>query len=249
MSITPWELPESWALVKLEDLCLDKKLGVKIGPFGSQLKKTELSESGTRVYGQENVITGDFSRGDRFVGPKKLESLKAFRLMPGDVLVTMMGTIGRVEVFPDDAEPGIMDSHLLRIRVDPRVADRFYLKHVLQSPQVIRQIVSQSRGIIMDGLNSKIVRALQIPLPPIKEQLRIVAKIDGSIDKVRTARDVVATQLKTLDELKDAVLERAFDGMLVEQDSNDEPVSALLERIRREREAACAGGEKCVKRI
>ena len=105
------EVPEHWEVCKLR-----RKLrtpdGIKIGPFGSQLKLEQMSPSGYKVYGQANVIARDFARGTKFVNQEKFDELSACEVLPGDLLVTMMGTSGRCTHVPEDTAMGIMDSHL-----------------------------------------------------------------------------------------------------------------------------------------
>ncbi len=129
------EVPEHW-----EVSALRRKLrtydGIKIGPFGSQLKLEQMSPSGYKVYGQANVIARDFSRGTKFVDQEKFNELSACEVLPSDLLVTMMGTSGRCAYVPDDASEGIMDSHLLRLRTDSSINVRFASRIIDESPYV-----------------------------------------------------------------------------------------------------------------
>lgn len=187
--IATHEIPSSWSVCKLEEVLRPEKGSIKIGPFGSQLKKTELAKEGYKVYGQENVIYNDYKAGDRFVSTAKFATLKGFELLPGDFLITMMGTIGRTGIFPKDALKGIMDSHLIRLRLNEDLINPHFLEHLLSSPLIKRQIAGVRRGVVMDGLNTGIVKTLEIPLPPLAEQRRIAARIEGierSIDGIKS---------------------------------------------------------------
>jgi len=146
-----------------------------------------------KVYGQENVILDDFTIGERRISANKFEMLKSCELNESDVLVTMMGTIGKCAVFPSDAERGIMDSHLLRIQPDPALATSEFLALTLTAETVVLpQIRRLSHGSIMSGLSSNIVRRLEIPLPSVSEQQRIV-EILGTVDQViRSTEHLIA---------------------------------------------------------
>ena len=120
------ELPASWSPVRLRFLLKDGHEGMKIRPFGSQLiSDVLLSDGPYKVYGQENIIAGDFGRGSRFLSEDKFRELSSYEIKPGDVLITMMGTSGRCGVAPRLMQPGVMDSHLLRIRVNASVSPEF----------------------------------------------------------------------------------------------------------------------------
>lgn len=177
----------------IESIADSRPGAIKIGPFGSQLRKEEMASSGRKVYGQENVISEDWSLGNRRITDAKFRLLSGCRLDPGDVVLTMMGTIGKCAVFPDDAEPGLMDSHLLKIQPDPRVVDRSYLRLVIQAEQVVgRQVVRMSHGSIMSGLSSGIVRRLRVPVPSLPEQRRIATILDTADEAIRRTEQLIA---------------------------------------------------------
>ena len=77
-----------------------------------------------------------------------------------------------------------------------------------------------------------------IPLPPLAEQRRIVAEIELRLSAIKQAESAVEANLARAERLRQSILKQAFSGKLVPQDPNDEPASALLARIRAEREKA-----------
>ncbi|RJR29962.1 MAG: restriction endonuclease subunit S [Desulfobacteraceae bacterium] len=188
-----------WLQVKLEQLAVPEKGAIKIGPFGSQLKKTELVLSGIHVIGIENVLTGRFDGlGDRYITEKKFRTLRSVEVKPGDVLITMMGTIGEVAIVPKGISRSIMDSHLLRIRPNHRICKPEYLAWLIKGSAVTKQAIQgNAHGAIMKGLNSKIVRSLPTPLPPLSEQNRIVEILDqaDALRKRRAEADAKATHI------------------------------------------------------
>ena len=176
-------IPESWNLESIDDLSYGKKGSIKIGPFGSQIKKNDMVKSGIKIYGQENVMAEDFSIGDRFIDQEKFLQLRSVEIYPRDVLITMMGSIGYCTVFPNNCEKGIMDSHLMRIQINEELCLPEYISKLIKDSDIIKtQVNAMSQGGIMNGLNSQIVKKLQIPLPSIIEQQKIIGIFD-SIDK------------------------------------------------------------------
>ena len=111
-------IPTSWTTKQVRFLLKDGAEGIKIGPFGSALKLEDMVETGYRVYGQENVIKRDFSLGKRQISQDKFIEMEVYQVFPNDLLLTMMGTSGKCELVPNDIDIGIIDSHLLRLRVN-----------------------------------------------------------------------------------------------------------------------------------
>jgi len=134
------EVPEGWSIKCIRHILLGGNEGIKIGPFGSQLKSDMLVKCGYKVYGQENVIADDFARGERFVTEEKFHEMQVYEIRPSDVLVTMMGTSGRCTTVPVDVSPGIMDSHLLRMRFAAEALAQFIKILIDESPYIAHQV-------------------------------------------------------------------------------------------------------------
>jgi type I restriction enzyme S subunit len=154
------------------------------------LKKDELVESGVHVVGIENVMACSFDGlGNRYITEEKFQTLRAVEVKPGDVLITMMGTIGEVAVVPPQTTKSIMDSHLLRFRPDLSLCVPEYVKWLVKGSAQLRDHLRRSaHGSIMKGLNSSIIRSLPAPLPPLAEQHRIVGLLDEA-DELRRRRE------------------------------------------------------------
>lgn len=189
-------MSEPFRHLTVEALAGPWKGSIKIGPFGSQLKREDMVEHGRKVYGQENVIAIDWSAGDRRVSDAKFNALRSCELHPGDVVLSMMGTVGKCAVFPPNAEPGLMDSHLLRIQPNPELVTREYLAAMLQAENVVgRQVSAMSHGSIMAGLSSSIVRRFIVPLPPLSEQ-PVLSAILNTLDTTIRQTAAIIEKLK-----------------------------------------------------
>lgn len=195
------EVPEHWVFTRIRFLLLNGFDGLKIGPFGSQLKSEILNDEGAyKVYGQENVINENFSCGDRYIDDGKFLELSVYEIKPGDLLITMMGTSGRCDVVPADIEQGIMDSHLLRIRVNNKVKAKFVRLLIDQAYYVATQVQLAGKGSIMQGLNSSIVKDLLLIVPPLPEQTLIAKFLDLETAKID---ELVAEQKRLIELLKE----------------------------------------------
>src|SRR5574340_400005 len=90
------ELPEGWTWCGFEQVSMSDKHALKAGPFGSALKKKFYVASGYKIYGQEQVISGDPNFGDYFIDEAKYRELESCAVKPGDLLISLVGTAGKV---------------------------------------------------------------------------------------------------------------------------------------------------------
>ena len=206
-------VPEHWDVVTLRRT-LRPFDGIKIGPFGSQLKLEHMSPSGYKVYGQANVIATDFTRGTKFVSRKKFAELSACQVLPGDLLVTMMGTSGRCAYVPNGVASGIMDSHLLRLRTSLNIDVKFASLLIDKSPYVKEQIAVAGKGSIMHGLNSGMIKNFVLALPPVSEQTAIVRFLDHADRRIRRYIRTKERLIELLEEQKQAIIHQAVTGQI-----------------------------------
>ena len=179
----------NWKTSNITDLL--KPNGIKIGPFGSQLKKELFVQSGDyKVYGQENVYAKDFTLGNRYMTRSHFDKLASCEILPGDFVMSTMGTIGKCAIVPSNITRGIMDSHLIRLRFDEKLIHPSYLLQLF-SPDIqylTNQTDKLSVGGIMDGLSVKIVSSLTVEYPQsIEEQeciVNVLSDMDGMISSL-----------------------------------------------------------------
>lgn len=160
---------------------------VKIGPFGSQLKKETLVPYGEyKVYGQENVYSRDFGIGERFLKKEHYEKLSSCEIKSGDFLMSTMGTIGKCAIAPEGIQPGIMDSHLIRFRLNEKRLLSEYLLHLFsdQHSYLTQQTSRLAVGGIMDGLSVGIANSLSVMIPEELTEQREIATALSEVDKL-----------------------------------------------------------------
>jgi len=231
----PWSVPGGWCWVSLETVAAGQPNSLKAGPFGSSLKKEQYVSTGYKIYGQEQVIRGDPNHGDYYIDEPLFESLRSNQVQAGDLLVSLVGTIGKTLVLPATIEPGIINPRLVKITLDPELMSPHYLSLVLRSPGVRRSLGAEAHGQTMDVLNLTILKAAPIPCPPRPEQDRILAEVDRQFSILDSISATVEAGLARAQRLRQSILREAFAGRLVPQDPEDEPASALFARIQSER--------------
>jgi type I restriction enzyme S subunit len=184
-------------LVKLKSLGGTGRPVIKAGPFGSSITKDTYTGIGYKVYGQEQVVAGDASVGDYYISSELFQRLKTCEVQPGDLLISVMGTVGKVLVIPDDHEPGVINPRLLRVALDKAKVCPYYMKYFLESEEIGRTLTRWSQGGTMGGLNAEIVGNLKVFVPDNLEQKRIVELLstwDRAIDL--TERLIVEKHLR-----------------------------------------------------
>ena len=199
-------------IFKVSDLAAQHKGSMRTGPFGSDLLHSEFTDSGIAVLGIDNVVENRFTwKQRRFISNKKYAALKRYTVKPNDVLITIMGTIGRSAVVPKDISLAINTKHLAAITVNQEICNPFFLSFSLHSDPWIRyQLESKGRGAIMTGLNLSIISDLTIKLPAIEDQ----NKFAEILDRIDTQKGITKLSIIKSEDLFQSLLQRAFKGEL-----------------------------------
>jgi type I restriction enzyme S subunit len=198
--------PDSWRTVSFDHVAVAHNYALKAGPFGSALKKEFYVEKGYKIYGQEQVIAGDPFIGDYYIDEKKFAELESCAVSPGDILISLVGTIGRILVLPEGIEPGIINPRVIKLSLDDSLVHPMFIKVLIGSPYAVDFFEENSHGGTMNILNLSILRALPIPLPALAEQRRIVAKVDQLMALVDELEIQLAASRATAAKLLDALV-------------------------------------------
>lgn len=229
------KLPKNWGVARLKEICEKNNSSIKRGPFGSSITKSMFVPKGKdtyKVYEQGNAIRRDINYGSYYITKDKFESLSAFQVKTGDIIVSCAGTIGKTFILPPKIEPGIINQALLKLTLDTSIIDKKFF--LLEFESISVQLNLHAKGSAIKNLASLkyLKNKVDFPLPPIEEQKRIVAKIE----KLMPLVDEYAESYNRLqkidnefeDKLKQSVLQYAMEGKLVKQDPSDEPASELV---------------------
>jgi len=198
--------PKGWDMPLIEDVVANEKNALKAGPFGSALKKEYYVSSGYKIYGQEQVISGDHTFGDYYIDEDRYKSLENCAVQFGDVLISLVGTYGKLLVMPEEFEPGIINPRLMKITFDKKRVNPYYFQHYFQSDSLKKALAENTHGGTMDILNLGIVRKLAMPLPPLELQNEFIAFVKQT-DK---SKFIIQQSLNKLETLKKALMQKYF---------------------------------------
>ncbi|HFZ4926891.1 TPA: restriction endonuclease subunit S [Campylobacter coli] len=239
-------LPQGWKMETLGEILSSDKYSIKRGPFGSALKKSFFVEKGIRIFEQYNAINNDPHWKRYFISYDKFKELEAFKATEGDLLISCSGTLGKIVELPKDTEMGIINQALLKIRLNNIKILNSYFIYYFNSPIMQEKILESTLGSAIKNIASvKILKQIEIPLPPLKEQERIVGILDESFAKIDESIKILEQNLLNLDELMQSALRKAFNPLNDDTKENYQlPQSWEWKSLEEISENISAGGDK-----
>ncbi|NCS94965.1 MAG: hypothetical protein GW761_14320 [Leptospira sp.] len=208
------EIPEHWEVKKLKWVLAKERGALKPGPFGSDLKNSDLTPGGKfKVYTQRNVLDNDFDTCEDFINSDKYESLSAFKISPGDLLLTTRGTIGRIAKFPNNKQEGILHPCLIRLRVDETKITQSWLEvYCNQSTFFIENVLLNSNSTVINVIYGYTLSEIIIPIPPISEQKSLIDKLGKTNRKVDSTISKIEKEIELLQEYRTALVSEVVTG-------------------------------------
>lgn len=208
------EVPAHWAIKRLKQLVIDAT-GIQMGPFGGMLLELDESDTGYKVFGQENTISGNFSSGNRWISEQRYFALSNYHLEVGDIVLTRKGSLGncrRVSFLP---QAGIIDSDTIRVRAKEQMMSPDYLELLLhEAGYISTQLGLVKRGAILSGLNSEIIANLVIVAPPRKEQEELLREIKAVLSRFDQGISDCEYAVGLLRERRSALISAAVTGKI-----------------------------------
>ena len=219
----PFEVPNSWVWCRLEDIVCELKYGTS--EKSSSVGKRVVLRMGNIT----NVGTIDYSN---LVYSSNDEDIEQYSLEKDDLLFNRTNSsewVGKTAIYKEE-QPAIYAGYLIRVR--PLLISPDYLNTVMNSGYYRDWCYNvKTDAVNQSNINAQKLSQLMIPIPPLKEQGRIVTEMDkwiSLIDIVKNAKDDLQTIIK---QTKCKILDFAIHGKLVPQDPKDEPAIELLKRI------------------
>ena len=210
--------------------------------------QSEWQKEGVPFYRAREIVklsNNGFVDNELYISLEHYETLKQSYGVPqvGDLMVTGVGTIGKVYIVKENDIFYYKDASVLCFenRYGTIISD--FARIMIESPLLQEQIHSKTYGNTVDTITITTANEYLCALPPLPEQRRIIDKIN-IVSNVLTAIDNHIDKLSIdISNVKSKILDLAIRGKLVPQDPNDEPASVLLERIKAEKEELIKQGK------
>lgn len=233
----PFEIPENWAWCRIGDI------------FYHASGKQQSSSNKSGGTPQKFITTSNLYWGRFVLDNVKVMNFTEYEIKnssatKGDLLVCEGGAgYGRSAIWDKDYDI-CLQNHIHRLRpcVNGICEFVYYFIYLLKETNRLASV-----GTAMPGLSANRLKELILPLPPLAEQKRIVAKLEKVlplVDEYNVAQEQLDELNKDLPEaLKKSILQQAIQGKLVPQNPKDEPAQKLLEKIRKEKEVLVKQGK------
>ena len=236
------EFPKGWIEVALSELFLDPTSEIVDGPFGSNLKASEYQNEGIPIIRLQNIDRNKFIKKNiNYVTLSKAQDLKRHSYKVGDIIITKLGDpLGKACIVPESFQAGVIVADLVRVRINHNFISKQFLVYSINSIHIANQLKEKTKGTTRPRVNLNHIRNLQIFLPPLLEQYRIVDKVEELFSDLDQGIESLKIAQKQLKVYSQAVLKWAFEGKLTEawrkQQSTLKTGEALLAQIKTKRE-------------
>lgn len=226
----PFNIPDNWVWIKLEDICIKITDGTHSTP--------KYTTDGIPFISVKDVSSGYISFDDtKFISEEEHKQLYS-RCNPeyGDLLITKVGTTGVPAIVETNQQFSLFVSVAL-LKINCKKIYNKYLYYILQSPVVAKQVKENTRGVgnknwVLDAIKNTI-----LPLPPLEEQFRIVEKIEEiftQLDETKIIEDKInLLKISFPDEMRKSILFEAFIGNLVDNSKDSNTLIKVEEIIKK----------------
>ena len=233
----PFELPKGWAWTRIGSIATVK--GGKRVPKGMTFSSEPTQHAYVRVTDMKNhtVNLSDL----KYIDETVFAEIKNYTIAKNDLYITIAGTIGAVGEFPDELDGMNLTENA--VKVTAISLNKTFLCLMMQTEYVQKQFKHKTYQVAMPKLGLERILTTLIPICSLSTQNKICKAVNDASIYIDIISENYQGLSDTITVTKSKILDLAIRGKLVPQDPSDEPASALLERIRTEKEELIKQGK------
>ena len=206
----PFEIPKTWKWCQLGQIGNPIPSAIVDGPFGSAISTIrDYADQGVPVTRMSNISPFCYDRDNlKFVRPEKFAEVQRHNVIPGDVLLGKVGSIGNSCIYPDDMNEGMLaTTGVARFRVGTVIDNRYLCLFLNSRKDFMISVASQT---VQPFLNMGTIKDFAIPLPPLSEQVAIVKRVESLMSTCRDLETEIEHARTHAAQLLQAILKEAF---------------------------------------
>lgn len=239
----PFEIPESWRWVRYSELMNS----MSTGPFGSMLHKSDYVQNGIPLVNPANIVNGRITASNKMmVSAETAKRLESYMLQTGMIIMGRRGEMGRCAVVGRQENGWLCGTGSFFMMPTCHMYVH-YISMLFSTPCAKGYLSGASVGTTMNNLNHKILSDMPVPLPPLAEQKRIVAKIEELLpylDRYEKAWNRMEEFNRRFPaDMQKSILQMAIQGKLVEQRPEEGTGEELYRQIQAEKQALIKAGK------
>ena len=237
----PFDIPAGWRWVRLFDLADTCDTPFADGPFGSNLKSEHYTNRReVRIIQLSNIgETGWKDANKKYTTFEHLKTIQRSEAAARDIVIAKMMPAGRAIIVPDIEEKYVLSSDAVKF-VPNKMLCELYLYYAINSPVFKNQVYAEVQGITRVRTSLQKIKKYILPIPPLAEQKRIVAKIEALlpyIDRYEQAWSKLEQfNSRFPEDMKKSLLQYAIQGKLVEQRPEEGTAEELFRKIQKHHE-------------
>ncbi|MCE0917331.1 restriction endonuclease subunit S [Pseudomonas sp. NMI760_13] len=184
-----------WLNTTLGEICGAQGGAIQTGPFGSQLHTSDYKELGIPVVMPTNISEGGIDEGGiARIDSFDVERLSQHKLRIGDIVFSRRGDVTKSALVRPHEVGWLCGTGCLKVRLgDETIADAKFISYCLRLPETKEWLIRHAVGATMPNLNTGILSAVPINLPPLKAQLSIAATLGALDDRITLLRETNTT--------------------------------------------------------
>lgn len=181
--------------------------GTRCGPFGSALKKSDVTAEGVPLWNMDNIsASGTMELPFRaWVSKEKAESLAAYGVKNGDILISRAGTVGKMCVVRADFEKSLMTTNLIRLRLGENLVPEFFVTLMTRCKGRVGRLQTGPDGSFTH-MSTGVLDDLEFPYPPLEQQ----EKWRDFLIEVEARKKILANGLAKQDALLQSLQNQFF---------------------------------------